>query len=220
MNIIVAACKNRGIGLNNKLPWKLKKEMNIFANLTKGNGKNAVIMGKNTWYSLPKALPKRDNFVISKTVCERKKKFRCKIPLVYYDNFIFKESYENLYKNGLLNQYKNKWIIGGGQFYDNLIHHENTQAIYYTAIDKEYICDTFFPEIPDHYDKIYETKDIYDNGTKFRIKIYRNNSFYQPFLNGNLIDNLNTALDKVGEQKLKTFSSTFFKQTGRRMPYS
>ena len=92
MNIIVAACKNRGIGLNNKLPWKLKKEMNIFANLTKGNGKNAVIMGKNTWYSLPKALPKRANFVISKTVYERSKKIS-QTPLVYYDNFIFKESY-------------------------------------------------------------------------------------------------------------------------------
>ena len=74
MNIIVAACKNRGIGLNNKLPWKLKKEMNIFTKLTKGDETNAVIMGKNTWLSLPKALPKRANFVISKSVCERRKK--------------------------------------------------------------------------------------------------------------------------------------------------
>tara|TARA_Y100000590_G_scaffold452556_1_gene595926 strand:+ start:307 stop:906 length:600 start_codon:yes stop_codon:yes gene_type:complete len=196
MNIIVAACKNRGIGLNNKLPWKLKKEMNIFTKLTKGDETNAVIMGKNTWLSLPKALPKRANFVISKSVCERRKKNRGKIPIVYYDNYIFKESYEDLYKNGLINQYKNKWIIGGAQIYNSLIHHENTQAIYYTEIDEEYKCDTFFPEIPAHYDKIYETKDIYDNDTKFRIKLYRNNSFYQPFLNEALINNLKNTLGK------------------------
>ena len=196
MNIIVAACKNRGIGLNNKLPWKLKKEMNIFTKLTKGDETNAVIMGKNTWLSLPKALPKRANFVISKSVCERRKKNRGKIPIVYYDNYIFKESYEDLYKNGLINQYKNKWIIGGAQIYNSLIHHENTQAIYYTEIDEEYKCDTFFPEIPTHYDKIYETKDIYDNDTKFRIKLYRNNSFYQPFLNEALINNLKNTLGK------------------------
>ena len=127
---------------------------------------------------------------------KEEKKNRGKIPIVYYDNYIFKESYEDLYKNGLINQYKNKWIIGGAQIYNSLIHHENTQAIYYTEIDEEYKCDTFFPEIPAHYDKIYETKDIYDNDTKFRIKLYRNNSFYQPFLNEALINNLKNTLGK------------------------
>ena len=32
MNIIVAACKNKGIGFGNKLPWHLKNELNYFKN--------------------------------------------------------------------------------------------------------------------------------------------------------------------------------------------
>ena len=53
MNIIVAVCRNQGIGFKNTLPWKLKKELKYFKILTKGNGNNAVIMGKNTCFSLP-----------------------------------------------------------------------------------------------------------------------------------------------------------------------
>ena len=53
MNIVVAACKNRGIGLKNKLPWNLSKEMKYFKKLTIGEKNNAVIMGKNTWLSIP-----------------------------------------------------------------------------------------------------------------------------------------------------------------------
>lgn len=198
MNIIVAACKNRGIGLNNKLPWELKKEMNIFKNLTKGNGKNAVIMGKNTWLSLPKALPKRDNFVISKMITTLRKNQTLPIfpsTLRYYNDFVFKKSFEDLYKHRSLNNYETKWLIGGAQCYKNLIHHENIQAIYYTDIDKEYNCDTFFPEIPNHFIKIFETDDIYDNGTKFKIKLYKNKYFL--YIDNQLIDSLKTVLDKV-----------------------
>ena len=73
LNIIVAYCKNRGIGAGNKLPWRLKQDMLLFKKLTVGKGNNAVIMGKNTWLSLPKALPERSNFVISESIFERRK---------------------------------------------------------------------------------------------------------------------------------------------------
>ena len=75
MNIIVAACKNRGIGFKNKLPWKLSKEMKYFKELTIGEKNNAVVMGRNTWLSIPeknRPLPKRENIVlISRTVQTR-----------------------------------------------------------------------------------------------------------------------------------------------------
>ena len=64
-NIIVAMDKNRGIGLNNQLPWSFKEDMTYFKNLTKGAGNNAIIMGKNTYHSINKALPLRDNIVLS-----------------------------------------------------------------------------------------------------------------------------------------------------------
>ena len=52
MNIVVAACKNRGIGINNTLPWNLSKDLKYFKFLTRCHGKNAIVMGKNTCLSL------------------------------------------------------------------------------------------------------------------------------------------------------------------------
>ena len=75
INLIVAMCKNNGIGLNNKIPWKISEDMHYFSKKTSGNypgdgnKKNAVIMGRNTWESLPKKykpLPHRFNIVLTK----------------------------------------------------------------------------------------------------------------------------------------------------------
>ena len=46
MNIVVAACKNRGIGFKNKLPWNLSKEIKYFKELTIGEKNNGVVMKK------------------------------------------------------------------------------------------------------------------------------------------------------------------------------
>ena len=68
MNIVVAACKNRGIGINNKLPWLLSNDLKYFKFLTQSKGSNAIVMGKNTSFSLPRALPKRVNYILSSTL--------------------------------------------------------------------------------------------------------------------------------------------------------
>ncbi len=72
LTIIVAATKANGIGQNGQLPWKLSKELKYFARVTSDapEGKqNAVIMGRNTWESIPtkfQPLPKRLNVVLSR----------------------------------------------------------------------------------------------------------------------------------------------------------
>ena len=67
-NIIVAMCDNNGIGYKNSLPWKNSEDLKRFAKLTKGNGNNAIVMGRKTWESLPyKPLKGRYNIVISKS---------------------------------------------------------------------------------------------------------------------------------------------------------
>ena len=71
LTIIVAATLNNGIGQNGRLPWRLSKEMQYFARVTSNapeGSVNAVLMGRNTWESIPKKfrpLPKRVNVVVS-----------------------------------------------------------------------------------------------------------------------------------------------------------
>ena len=52
LKLIVANCRNGGIGKNNMLPWNLKPDLNRFKKLTVGEKNNAIIMGKNTWESI------------------------------------------------------------------------------------------------------------------------------------------------------------------------
>ena len=72
LTLIVAATKANGIGANARLPWRLPKEMKYFAQVTSHapeGRQNAVIMGRNTWESIPKKfrpLPKRVNVVVSR----------------------------------------------------------------------------------------------------------------------------------------------------------
>ena len=75
MKIIGIACVNydRAIGYNNELLFKLKKDMELFKNITTNvnntGKKNGVLMGYNTYKSIPHKyfpLNNRINFIISK----------------------------------------------------------------------------------------------------------------------------------------------------------
>ena len=68
VNIIVAYCKNNGIGKDNSLVWNIKDDMAKFKRLTIGNKNNAVIMGRKTYESLNNinGLVNRDNLILSK----------------------------------------------------------------------------------------------------------------------------------------------------------
>ena len=87
VTLIVAATMNNGIGSSGRLPWRLPREMAYFAKITtlvpeaasseSGgtrpadtiSGKNAVIMGRSTWESIPLAfrpLKGRINIILSR----------------------------------------------------------------------------------------------------------------------------------------------------------
>ena len=72
LTLIVAATSTNGIGKGGQLPWRLPKEMAYFAKVTSAapEGKtNAVIMGRNTWGSIPpkfRPLQRRTNVVLSR----------------------------------------------------------------------------------------------------------------------------------------------------------
>lgn len=61
--LIAAVAANGVIGAANRLPWRLAEDLQRFRALTMGH---AVIMGRKTWESLPRALPGRQNIVVTR----------------------------------------------------------------------------------------------------------------------------------------------------------
>ena len=68
--LIAAYAKNRAIGKDGKLPWKLSNELHHFRDVTRGN---IVVMGRKTFESIGKPLAGRTTIVLSrrKTVFEK-----------------------------------------------------------------------------------------------------------------------------------------------------
>jgi|TARA_B110000285_G_scaffold201194_1_gene235660 dihydrofolate reductase len=146
INIIVAYCKNNGIGVNNQLPWNIPGDLKRFSEITKGTGNNAIIMGRNTHESIGRILPRRFNIVLSTTqkiqgveTCES---LESAIALCKCENFY------------------NIFIIGGQSVYEEALNKKLVHKIYATEINKEYECDRFFPNVPEQYITHQENKVI------------------------------------------------------------
>jgi dihydrofolate reductase len=65
LTIIVAMDAQRGIGIDNTLPWKLPEDLAHFKRLTTGH---PIIMGRKTFDSIGRPLPNRRNIVITRNV--------------------------------------------------------------------------------------------------------------------------------------------------------
>ena len=66
-DLIAARSLNRGIGVNNTLPWNLPPDLDMFKKITSsGQNGNSIIMGRKTYDSIGRVLPGRLNIVISK----------------------------------------------------------------------------------------------------------------------------------------------------------
>ncbi len=63
IHIVAAVASNGIIGAQGKLPWRLPQDLQHFKRLTLGH---PVIMGRRTWESLGKALPERENIVVTR----------------------------------------------------------------------------------------------------------------------------------------------------------
>lgn len=131
-NIIVAMDRKQGIGINNTLPWNLSKDLKRFAMLTKGNGNNAIVMGRKTYESIGKPLRKRSNIVLSTTMEKS-------------DHLIVCRNVKEVLEYCIENHFDQVWIIGGATIYDEFLNIIGIiDNIYITLIDYVFDCDTFF----------------------------------------------------------------------------
>ena len=72
--ILVATSPEGIIGKDNTIPWHYSEDLKRFKRLTIGK---TVIMGRNTWESLPiKPLPERRNIIITRSLIENVECFK------------------------------------------------------------------------------------------------------------------------------------------------
>jgi len=130
INMIAAIGKNRELGKNNQLLWKIKADMLHFRKLTSGQ---IVIMGRKTYESIGRPLPQRLNIIISRDTNYQA------------DGCLIAPSLERaitLAKEKMSD--KEIFIIGGGQIYHQGIKY--AEKLYLTLVEGEFNADTFFPD--------------------------------------------------------------------------
>lgn len=168
-SLILACTVDGGIGLNNCIPWNIKEETELFRKITTDKHcyikKNAVIMGKNTWDSLPcRPLKNRINIIITSNI----KKIDTTCDIVYAFNDL---------ENALVYCEENVcidkvFVIGGKSLYDLCLNNEKYSKyidnIHLSIIKHRIKCDTYI-----------DLKSI--------IKTYKNYNMYDIIFNSSFI---------------------------------
>ena len=124
---VVAISENHIIGKDNKLLWYLPNDLRHFKEITSGH---TIIMGRKTYESVGKPLPKRRNIIITRqdiTIegCEVVNSIEAALALCAGEEEVF--------------------IVGGAEIYKLAMH--LTNRIYLTIVHKQFDGDSFFPEI-------------------------------------------------------------------------
>lgn len=131
ISLIAAHSKNRVIGKNNDLPWRLPDDMKYFMQTTKGH---VVVLGRKNYQSLPekfRPLPNRTNIVIT-----RSKDFEAPGCTIVH-------SLEDAIALGKKSGEQELFVIGGAEIYAMALPIAN--RLYLTEIDAILDGDTFFP---------------------------------------------------------------------------
>lgn len=130
VSAIVAVSSNNVIGKNNDIPWYLPADLKYFKKKTINHH---IIMGRKTFLSIGRPLPKRTNIVLS-----RDPFFVAKDIVVMSS---LKEALNLAYEGG-----ENEvFIIGGGEIYN--LSFPQLDRIYLTRVEVEVDGEVFFPEL-------------------------------------------------------------------------
>jgi dihydrofolate reductase len=150
---IVAVSQDGVIGRNGDLPWRLSGDLQWFKKITMGH---TILMGRKTWDSLPKALPGRENWVLSRRD-QRSEGMRLFTSL--------KDVAEHLPDKQTL------FVIGGGEVYRQALPlcHE----LYITEVHQKVPDgDAFFPEYRDQ----FEAVEVLDENEDFLLRRWERRS--------------------------------------------
>tara|TARA_Y100001934_G_C12251207_1_gene725239 strand:- start:551 stop:1168 length:618 start_codon:yes stop_codon:yes gene_type:complete len=172
VSMIAACSKNMAVGKGNDIPWYIMEDFQYFKKKTLNK---PVIMGRKTFQSIGRLLPKRTNIVVTRspdafdymTIPEAK---RNQLIIVSSIEEGLKVAFEEAKKKKL----KEIFIIGGGQIYEQgMAYAEN---IYLTEIDLfVHDADAFFPKLGKDWQMLSEDK--HENAEyKWSHKMYKRKS--------------------------------------------
>ena len=157
ITLIAAIGKNRELGYNNDLIWKIPEDLMFFRENT--NNKY-IVMGINTFNSLPKLLPNRKHIVLTRRNIE----LDSSVIIVYSIDELLE------YINSIDEEVM---IIGGALVYKQMIDYADKMLL--TEIDDNRVADVYFPEFNiEDWDKLlissHEYNDIKYNHVSYTRK--------------------------------------------------
>ena len=157
ISAIVAVAKNNVIGRDNEIPWYLPADLKYFKRTTLGHH---VIMGRKSFLSIGKPLPKRTNIIITRD------------PFFIASGCIVLHSIEAAIQMAKENGEDEVFIIGGGQVYEQALPYFD--KIYLTEVDVTVDGSVFFPTINESkWNEIAREEHLPDekneNGFVFRV---------------------------------------------------
>lgn len=131
LSAIVATDRRRTIGKNGNIPWYLPADLKFFKRTTLGH---PVIMGRKTFESIGRPLPKRTNIVLTRNM--------------FYaaSGVIVANGLRDALAHPAVTTTKEAFVIGGGELYQQSLNLVST--VYLTIVDADIEGgDAFFPDL-------------------------------------------------------------------------
>lgn len=142
----------RIIGKDNDLPWHLPEDLKFFKRTTSGH---PIVMGRKTWDSIGRALPKRQNIVIT-----RDENWQAEgatgVDVIHTP--------EQLREMELMHE--DVYIIGGAQIYSVFLPH--LDEILVSHVYEKHEGDTKFPE----FEHLFENSEVLEKHDDFEVRRY------------------------------------------------
>lgn len=158
ISLMVAHDPNRVIGKDNQLPWHIPEDLAYFKKHTIGKG---IVMGRNTYESIGRPLPKRRNIVVT-----RNPEYRADgIDVVHNLDEAIRLAKE---------QHEEVMVIGGEQIFRTILPHAD--RLYITLIKQEFDGDTFFPEYGAEWTAVSESEEQVSGDIRFVYLVLERNN--------------------------------------------
>lgn len=168
-DLVVAADLDRGIARHGVMPWRLPGDMAHFKRLTTHtrdpDRRNAVIMGRTTWASLParfQPLPDRQNIVLSRQPA-------LALPADVVHATSIPAALEWTERSPGI---ESVFVIGGAAVYADALVMPACRRIYYTRIAARFDCDIHFPTFEQDFALESVLAETEEGGIAYRIEVW------------------------------------------------